>query len=106
MAFGDWLAKEDATVTEEERAEILEHATRCIQLLVDIAKVCDENETDMQDEIRKFIQVFHPIQVVMDKFTEHGCQCSETFVLWDNYVTDLSQLQLDHIAAKRHDKHK
>ena len=39
----------------------------------------------------------------MDDFVLRGKACSDTFVFWENYTSDFSQLRLDYIATKRYD---
>ncbi|KAK3605472.1 hypothetical protein CHS0354_001454 [Potamilus streckersoni] len=46
-----------------------------------------QNEREVHDELRRSVQPFHLMHVVMVTYKEHGNQYSETFGLWDNYMT-------------------
>ena len=103
-AMGEWIAgegREHLHLSDEDHKAIVSKAKKCLKLF-DVTKepACAD---ELCDAVAQFTQASEPLQRLMELFEQHGRKCSNTFVFWDNYITDWVQLLLDYIAAKRSD---
>ena len=101
-ALGDWAGS--GQLPPAEQTLILNQANICLKLFENLDKAHEEQREILQQEVAEFTRVAESLNNLMSTFVAPGKSCSDTFVFWENYVSDYSQLLLDYIAAKRDDK--
>jgi hypothetical protein len=99
-AMGEWLTDGGGQLNNEDYQTIVQAAKQCLQLF---ETTQNPSNDDILEGVTNFVAAIDPLQHLMETFEQHGRKCSDTFVFWDNYITDLAQLLLDYIAAKRSD---
>ena len=98
-AFEKWLEANAIEISSEEKHVIANDVEKLRNLL---RKNPDEDIHDkMEPAIKEMRQHMTKLHHLLNDFTTEGCNTSNTFKFWDNYVRDLSQLLLDYVAAKR-----
>ena len=86
----------------EESHHIVTCTQTCLDLFKDLEKVLDDKDTEenIREANDEFIGALTPLHRLMAQLLDVGRISSYMFLFWDNY-TKLSQLLLDHVAAKR-----
>ena len=56
---------------------------------------------DVKTSVEELVIAGNSMEKLMKVFVQQGRNSSDTFLFWDNYITDWAQLLLDYIASKR-----
>ncbi|MES9881199.1 MAG: hypothetical protein ABW185_10000 [Sedimenticola sp.] len=100
-AFEEWMEENEKTLPSADRHAIADDALRLSELLQNTEPVSADNTAEIQNVLQEFEQHTRSMNMLMREFTMDGRSRSDTFLFWDNYVSFISQLLLDYIAAKR-----
>ena len=101
MALADSIKNSD--LSQDKQDTIFDKGRRYLEIFEDVDKANEDNRRIVQNAISEFINSIDSLQKLMDDFVSRGKACSDTFVFWENYTPDFSQLLVDYIAAKRDD---
>ena len=101
MAVADFFKNSDQS--QDKQDMILDKGRRCLEIFEDVEKAHKDNRRITQNAISEFINSIDSLQKLIADVVSVGKACSNTFVFWENYTSDFSQLLLDYIAAKRAD---
>ena len=96
MALADSIKNSD--LSQDKQDKILDKGRRCLEIFEDVEKSHKDNRRIAQNAISEFINSIKSLQKLMDDFVLRGKACSDTFVFWESYTSDFSQLLLDYIA--------
>ena len=99
MALADSIKNSD--LSQDKQDTIIDKGRRFHENFEDVEKAHKDNRRIAQNVISEFINSTESLQKLMDDFVSRGK--ADTFVFWENYTSDFSQLLLDYIAAKQDD---
>ena len=97
QAFEEWLQEEDIDLADDDHNAIVVATAQCLG-------EWDDPESVSRTSADNFTDAVKPLMGLMDEFVKFGITCSDTFIFWENYTNDFSQLLLDYVAAKRNDE--
>ncbi len=97
----DWIKDTAQPFSQEQWESINTSVDKCLQVFSNTNK--EEDTQKVQTAVKEVMIQAEPLMQMMGNFTELGKNSSYTFTFWNNYLSDMSQLLLDYIAAKRDD---
>ena len=98
-AFQKWVEENEIQIPDEDKESTAEDVMKIRGLLLSKRDINDDDE--VKSAVNSFIEHSACINNLLHDFTAEGCNKSYTFLFWETYINDLSQLLMDYIAAKR-----
>ena len=94
LSFEEWLQEEETPhkLTKKDRQTIATKANRCLQLFQKAKPITE----DVKTSVEELVIAGNSMEKLMKVFVQQGKNSSDTFLFWDNYITDWAQLLLDY----------